>query len=345
MATPPSTAIGIDLGRHSLKAVALQRKSSGQLLLTHLATHPLDTPPATADALAGHLKTLLQQLGVKAKACGIAVSHPDLLVRIIEQPEMPREVLREAIRFNSQSVLNHDCREYVLDCALIDAAPSTPATPDKPSARRYLVTGLPRPVVSLIFEACQKIRLPTTALTASSIAAYNAFEYSNEATFVHQAFVLIDVGHHSTTVMVGAKRELILVRTLDYGSHHFLHELLCQTGGDPVEVFRQLLAQEPSILDAARLSLTELVRSVSSSIGFVEARREEIIPRVYAHGGLFKTATSSGLLTQELQLPCELWNPFAQCEIHLSPAQRAILDVELPTFGAAFGAAAAILKP
>ncbi len=346
MATPPSTAIGIDLGRHSIKAVALQRKSTGQLCLTHLASHLMDpAAPPTVESLAQHLKTVLQQLGTRTKACGIAISHPDLLVRIVEQPETPREVLRDAIRFNSQSLLNHDCKDYVLDCDLIAASAPASAAPDKPAQRRYLVVGLPRPLVSVVYDACQKIKLPPTTLTASSVAACNAFEFSNEATFFHQAFVLVDVGHHSTTVMVGAKKELILVRTLDYGSHHFIHELLSQAGGDPVSVLRQLMAHDPQISETARLSLTELVRAVNSSIGFVEARREEIIPRVYAHGGLFKTAAVSELLTEELQLPCEIWNPFAQCEINVSTAQRPILEAELPTLGAAFGVAAGILKP
>lgn len=346
MAKPPSSAIGIDIGRHAMKAVVLQRKSSGQLSLTHFATRELDAEPRTVDALAANLKALLHELGRGAKACGVAVSHPDALVRIIEQPVMPPETLREALRYSSQTLLNQDCKDLVLDCDVIPAPqrPQAPAPTDKPPTSRYVVLGLPRMHVSMIYEACQKVKLATTALIASPLATFNAFEFSNEETFNNQAFVLVDIGHGCSTVIVGAKRELILVRTLDYGGRNFVDELMCHGATGAAEIFAQLGSHEALTVENARLSLTELVRSVSSSIGFVEARREEIIPRVFVEGGLLKSPTISQILTQELQLPCETWDPFAKCEINVDASRRALLAAELPTLGAAFGVAAGILK-
>src|SRR5205823_4925829 len=91
---------------------------------------------------------------------------------------------------------------------------------------RYIVGGLPRLEVLKVHEACIKLRIPETILQICSLAVFNAFEFSNTETFNSQAFVLVEMGHVSTTVIVGVKRELILVRTLNFGGHNFVEELI-----------------------------------------------------------------------------------------------------------------------
>jgi len=348
MAKPPSSAIGVDLGRHSMKAVLLQRKGS-KLALNRFATRELSAEIQTLDLLAANLKALLQELGGSAKACAIAVSSGESFIRIVEQPEMPRETLRDALRFNSQALLNMDGRDFVLDCDRI-SAPRPPAggiaggSLAAGEAVRYLVGGLPRTQVQMIHEAGAKMKLPIASLQLSPVAVFNAFEYSHEETFNTQGFVLVDIGHRSSEVIVGAKRELILARSLDYGGNQFVDELICHGASGPEEVAQALAEEEVLTIENARLSLTELVRSISSSIGFVEARHDEAIPRVFVSGGMAKSPAILRILSEELQLPCETWNPFAGCELALPAAKKDALGTEAPGLCAAFGAAAEILK-
>ena len=127
MAKPPSSAIGIDVGRHSMKAVLLQRRGT-RLALTHFAVREFSEPANTLEALGENLKALLHDLGGTAKALGIAVSHPEMMVRIIEQNTIPPELLRDALRINGPLLLSQDCREWVIDCeAIPPRAGSAPA--------------------------------------------------------------------------------------------------------------------------------------------------------------------------------------------------------------------------
>ncbi len=340
MAKPPSSAIGVDLGRHSMKAVLLARKGNGRLSLTRFATRDLAVELHTADELAANLKALLQELGGSAKACGIAISSSDSFLRIIEQPEMEPETLRDALRFNSQMLLNQDCKDFVLDCDRISADSSG----GNNGSSRYIVGGLPRAQVQVIHDACLKTKTPMTALQLSPMAVFNAFEFANEETFNTQGFVLVDIGHLSSEVIVGAKRELILARTLGYGGNHFVEELICHGASGPEEVAQALAEEEVLTIENARLSLTELVRSISSSIGFVEARHEVAIPRVFISGGMAKSPAILKILSEELQLPCETWDPFAKCEVAVPAARKEALGGQLPVLSAACGAAAEILK-
>ncbi len=324
-----------------MKAVLLQRRSGNRFALTHYAIRQLAEEVMSVETLSANLKALLQEMGGRSKACAISVSSADALVRIIEQPSIPTELLRDALRLNGQMLLNQDCRELVLDC---DVIPSNDASAAAAGVVRYVVGGLPRTRVQSVFEACVKAKAPATALQVSPVSLFNGFEFANEETFNGQAFVLVDIGHLSSTVIVGAKRELILVRTLEFGGHSFVDELICH-GAASLEEIIELLAQEEVLtVENARLSLTELVRSISSSIGFFEARREESIPRIFVSGGLARLPAIIKILTEELQLPCEAWNPFAKCEIQLGSSQKGAFPGQLPALAVACGAAAELLK-
>src|SRR5438045_4444800 len=73
----------------------------------------------TADDVAQHIKQLLKDLGGYTKSCALAVSEPGSLLRIIEQPNTPPALLRNALRYNGLSMLNQDCKDFVLDVASI----------------------------------------------------------------------------------------------------------------------------------------------------------------------------------------------------------------------------------
>ncbi len=345
MAKPPSSAIGIDLGRHSLKAVLLQRRGANRFALTHFALREFDQAPEDAEALAAHLRALLQSLGGKAKALGITLSGCDSFVRIIEQPEMPPAMLRNALQLNGASLLNQDCRSMVLDCdVIVSSEPQPPPQPGVVPQRNYLVGGVPRSMVTLLAEASQKAKIPTERLQLNPISLLNAFEFGEAETFNSQAFVLVDIGYRTTTVIVGAARELIMVRSLEFGSQPFLEELIFHGAASYDEVWQYLADEEVLTVENARLALAELVRSISGSIGFVEARRETTIPRIFVSGGMAQVPTILRILTEELQLPCDIWNPLGHCEANVSPQQKQPLANALPLLGAAIGCAAELLQ-
>src|SRR5579862_4436271 len=122
MAKVPNSVIGIDLGRSSYKSVVMQRRGGNKFQLNNYAVHPIEGPVDTPDQVAQQIKLLLKEMGGSAKACVVATSSPEALIRIIEQPSTPREVLRDALRINGISLLNQDVRDMALDCAPIESS-------------------------------------------------------------------------------------------------------------------------------------------------------------------------------------------------------------------------------
>ena len=78
----------------------LHKKSDDRFALTSFASHEVPEEIVTADDVAQQIKLLVKDIGGFTKSCALAVSEPNSLLRIIEQPNTPVELLRNALRFN-----------------------------------------------------------------------------------------------------------------------------------------------------------------------------------------------------------------------------------------------------
>jgi Tfp pilus assembly PilM family ATPase len=354
MARRGNSVIGIDLGNHLLKGVLLQRKSDARYVLTSYASREVPENIDSAEDLAQHLKQLLKELGGSTKACSIGVSDPDSLLRIIEQPDTPIELLRNALRLNGLAVLNQECKDFVLDCAPVCATVAEPvhasATANGRSGgngaanKKYLVGGMLRPGVKQISDAVGKTRLSASILQLAPVCSFNAFEFAYPQIFAKEAFLLLDMGHLQSTVLMGLKKELVLVRSIDYGGKQ-LTEALTANGALDVNAARVMIEQgDAGMTEICRSSLLRLATEVRNSIGFFEGQHEQSINRIFVSGGLVRSEPVLQALSDELGLPCEIWDPLESCEVALPAAKRQTLANEFASLNVACGAAFEYLK-
>jgi Tfp pilus assembly PilM family ATPase len=110
------------------------------------------------------------------------------------------------------------------------------------------------------------------------------------------------------------------------------------------EAFRLLEAYDELTVENARLSLAALTREIASSIGFFEGRREENITRVYVSGGGARLKAVLSIMSSELHIPCEAWDPFTTCEVALPAGRRETLAQDFVSLNVACGAAAEALR-
>ncbi len=350
MPKAPNSVVGVDLGRHTLKAVHLQRKNSRPTLTGYAIRSTGGAPMENVDTLAHHLKLLFRDLGSTGKVCAVAVSSPQSLIRIIEQPTTPPDLLRDALRLNGLALLNQDCREFVLDCDQIPTSGHPQPTADGKDAAapvstpvrgtsRYLVGGLPRAELAQVSGSFAKNRTAATRVQLAPVSNYNAFEFSHPEVFDKEVFVLVDIGHVETRVLVGSKRELLLVRTIDYGGNHFLEAVTAEGGVDRESAIMLIEQNDAGMVDAGRQSLVTLSRELRSSIGFVEGRLEETVNRVYFSGGLVRAIMPLQILSDELEVACNTWDPFQHCQVDLPKSRISSFDIERTHLNIACGAA------
>jgi Tfp pilus assembly PilM family ATPase len=355
MAKRADSVVGIDLGKHTLKGVALRRKNNTRFVLTSFASRPVPEEFTSADDLARELKQLVRELG-GAKTCALAVSDPTTILRIIEQPDTPVHLLRNALRLNGLAVLNQDCKDFVLDVAPL-IHENGASIVDKPSSgsnvavqagvltqTKYLVGGMLRSQIKQIVAAAAKIRVSAELLQLAPVCSFNAFEFSYPEVFANEAFLLLDMGHVESTVLIGSRSELILVRSIDYGGKALMQALTAEDALDADAAWLMIQQGDEGMTEICRNSLSRLAMEVRNSIGFFEGQREEAIHRIFVSGGLARAETVLQTLSDELSLPCEIWDPLETCEVALPAAKRQSLPNEFVSLNVACGAAFEYLK-
>ena len=356
MARRGNSVFGIDLGKHVFKGVLLQRKGDDRFVLTSYASREVPEELKTPEELAQQLKLLFKDLGGSAKGCAIAVSDPASLLRIIEQPNTPIDLLRNALRLNGLAVLNQECKDFVLDCTPVTEGQNGNGTNGSTDAHedtagqngvaktKYLVGGMLRPTVKQISEACSKTRVAADILQLAPVCSFNAFEFAYPEIFANDAFLLLDMGHLQSTVLIGSKKELVLVRSIDYGGKA-LTQALTADGALDADAARLMMQEgDAGMAEICRSSLTRLATEVRNSIGFYEGQHEQNIHRIFVSGGLARTETILQTLSDELGLPCEIWDPLETCEVALPAAKRQALPNEFVSLNVACGAAFEYLR-
>lgn len=355
MAKRGNSVIGIDLGKHTYKAVLLNRKSDTRYVLTGFATLEIPEEDASADAVAQNVKNLVRELGGHAKSCAVAVSEPTSLLRIIEQPATPVPLLRNALRYNGLTMLNQECKDYVLDVAAVTGADTTQTTGENgeggvavqtavATKTRYLVGGMLREQVKTVADAFSKTRCSAEILQLGAVCSFNAFEFAYPDVFHQEAFLLLDMGHLQSTVLIGHNGELNLTRSIDYGGKQFTQALTANGGLDVHAAHLMVREGDPGMGEICRTALQRLATEVRNSIGFFEGQHETPIHRIFVSGGLARPAMILQTLSDELGLPCEIWDPLETCEVALPAAKRKTLQSEFVSLNVACGAAFEYLR-
>jgi len=342
MAKSVSLVLGIDIGHFTIKAVLLQKKGGGRFVINNYAIHSRDVQNISAEELANALRDVIKEVGSTGKATAIAISDPEALIRIIDQPDTPTEILRDALRLNGLTLLNQDCRDFVLDCDFIETSGTDAGTNGQ---KRYIVGGIPRALVSIYDTALNNSGVSNVrSLQLSPISVFNAFEFAQPDIFNQQAFFLIDFGYSSSTMIVGSKSELVLVRNIEFGGKLLIETLQNLSGETPDMILDALKQEEEIMVENARMAIASVTREVSSSIGFFEGRREESISQVWVSGGIAQNSTMLRLLSEELNLPCSAWNALERCETSIPSTKRAKFTEEALQLNTACGAAVELLN-
>ena len=339
----PQSVVGIDVGRHTLKALVVDRLRSGGCVIRDGATREIF---AGSDGVVRGLRFLLRNLDSAHRPCAVAVSGLDSFVRIIRQPPTPPELLREGLRLNGISMLNQDCQGYVLDCCAAGPARAqgeNGGAPPSTGVREisYVVAGIPRARVAEVVEAFARVKAAALSLQPCAVALFNAFDHARPDVCAGEAFALLDVGHVESTVIVGRRHELVLVRSIGFGGDALLETLTGQGAVDRPSAVVLLEQGDIGLLPLVAESVSGLAHEIIGSVRFFEEQVNESIQRVFVSGGPSGSQMFLQVLSDCLDLPCELWDPLAQCESRVRRRRRTEFEQRLPDFAAAFGAALA----
>ncbi|MBV9462681.1 MAG: pilus assembly protein PilM [Verrucomicrobiae bacterium] len=343
------TILGIDVGFHSVKGVALSGTGK-TCALTRAAIVPqnalADPIQQTTDkALATAIKELLSQLKAAKGECHIAFNSPTAVLRYVESPMYTHADLRDSLRLNHQTYLRQTFENFTFDGLCVgsepEAAKKQKAEADKAGATRKgkaVIAGLPQFEINLLWNGARGAGLKPTSLTLSPISLMNAFELAYPAEYHESSVLLMDIGHLTTSLTILSKGATFLTRVVALGGRA-AWDYLVQSQGGVAQAETARNEGGNALGEAIQASFDPLFREVRSSINFFERNTDTDMRKIYLSGTLVKSPRAVEVLQECLGIPCETWNPAQGMQVNLPPGQLELFSENQAAFGPCIGAA------
>lgn len=321
-----NSVIGLDLGHASLKAVVLEKNSeSAELIVRNFAIQRREDP---AHALEHQLRKLLRKLRPRTRECALAFWPQDSVLRFVERSRSDSSSPREWLQ-SPQSPLR-DLDHHLLDFCDLGQSP------EDPSKRRFLVCASPKQSLETIARTLEKAGLHPVLMQLTPMALSNAFHFSRDQQTLNDPFLVADIGARETHISGGHSDQVLLLRTLPWGTDQFLEELANKniqleeqqfTTSEPAALSRGLSAAAAPLAKELRLSADFLSRGGQS------------IETIHLSGYLGTLPEFSAALERESLIPCTLWNPFQKITAGEKALSGYRLLEEISRLPAAAGAA------
>lgn len=287
----PSPTVGVDLGRRSIKIVAVRSGKPPRLI--RAAIQP--TPDGAIDGgtihnaplLAQALRAGLRGAGIRGGRAVLGLSGRTALVRTVTLPHMPLDELKSAVRWEAERHL-----PLRLEEAVLDAQVTREVTEDGQRRLEVLMAAVPERDALLYYQVARDAGLDVAALEVTSLAL------ARTLADVPGVTAAVDVGADVTEIVIAHPTLPPVCRSLAVGSDHFRPR--------PGEAAREADAAAPP-------GLQDLLDGLSRSIDYFQAQmRRERIQRVILTGDGVDVPGIAEALSSELGVPVAAGDPLSR---------------------------------
>jgi type IV pilus assembly protein PilM len=309
--------VGIDLGHHTIKAVQVERSSSGWKI-ERMGVAP--TPPESIkesvvvdpEAVGAAIKQLLKDYHFNATNCNIAVSGGSVVVRNVRIPKMPEATLRKSIKYEASRYVPSSVEDSYIEFEIVAEADD--------SNMDVLMVAAPKDVVESRMKACQAAGLEVESVDVEPFAAYRALVESNfKSNWSEGTVALVDMGSSTTSMSVINDGMFAMARSIPLGSaalsealksYFKLSDEDAESGKAQLDL-RELLedgGKENPPLKVVQPHLDDLVRELRRSLNYYQSMQTENtgsknISTVLLTGGGAKMEGLAEYIGQKLSLP------------------------------------------
>ncbi len=329
---PP--VVGLDLGSHTVRAVALRQKRRGwALLAVGEAPMPAGEAP-TQTQMAETAATLLDALGLRRARVAAAVPGHGVIVKRLTLPPMSQAELADAIPWEAEQYIPFPLADVQVDYQVLDGPRSMPA-----GALDVLLVAARRDRVAERVGAMTETGRAPVVLDVEAFALANAYE-ANYADRTDALVALVHVGRASTVVCLLERGQVAFTRDISLGGAAYTEALERELGLDAAAAQRLLRAPRPDD-DAARSALRDvhqqLTLEIRKTLDFYRATSaSDHLDRVVLSGGACQVDGLSAVLAAEFDTEVEIADPFRR----ISRSSRVVgADLEGPAFAVAVGLA------
>jgi type IV pilus assembly protein PilM len=290
-----------------------------------------------ADRVSEALTRALAQAGVSTTSVVTVVPAPAVIIKKIVLPIQNAQNLESAVMVEASHLIPESLDNVNLDFQVLDWV-------DDGSKAEVLLVGAKKDIINSYVEAIVGAGLETVIVDVDHFALENMFEINYSAA-AGKAVGLINVGARYTSINImedgrstftgdvpagGAEFNDVLVRQLGVT---FEEAELLKNGGQvgphgPAEV-------QPLVASVVEFLIEEIQRNLSF---FWTAATEEPLGGLYLSGGAAVVPGLAAQLSQRLEVPVEVVDPFRQIAVD-SRADQQLIQQHGPAFAVCVGLA------
>lgn len=327
---PP--VVGLDVGSHAVKAVALRKKRGGWTLL---AAGELAMPAgavATQDQVTETAGTLLDTLGLGRAHIAAALSGHSVIVKRLALPPMSRAELAEAIPWEAEQYIPFALSDVQLDYQVLEGHRAMPA-----EALDVLLVAARRDRLNERVAAITATGRRPVVLDVEAFALANAYRM-NYPERTDALAALVHVGRGATLVCVLEQGQAAFTRDISLGGGAYLDALDRELGLEPMAAQRilrgQPVAGAEGVSAVVRDVHQQLVLEIRKTLDFYwSSARPASLDRIVLSGGACQVDGLDTMLAAEFQTVVERGDPFRQI------TRPASIDADGPAYAVAVGLA------
>lgn len=336
--------IGLGIETNTFRVVQL-KSSPGLPLLTSYGSIKIPVGAAVegeivdADAISQSLSQLWRKTGLREKRVIVGLANQKVVVRLIELPYMPKEELKNTIRYQASEYIPIPVEEAILDHQVVNES----VTEAGERMMEVLIVAAQKDMVQNTIRAVEKAGLKPEVIDVSSFAIVRSLmsELSlipeeEELEAQEKATALINIGAGITNIVVVEESIPRFTRVISLAGNNFTQsianalsisfdeaeELKVQLGLPPLEATKvdfskELAEKAPSVQEVLKKEYSKFLSEVKRSLDYYLAQTTKAreIKRVIVSGGSSQLKNLVAYLEKGLRVDVELGHPLSKVKI------------------------------
>ncbi|GEK80996.1 type IV pilus assembly protein PilM [Agrococcus baldri] len=342
-----NSIVGLDIGASGIRAAEVTRTRKGTKLLRY---HSLPLPGGVLQRgevvepqiLTSALKALWKQGRFSTNRVVLGIGNDRVIARELTVPSAPLPLIRESLPFQVQDVLPVPVADAILDFYPVAEA-------EHGQVQGLLVAAVKEGVLATI-EAVHKAKLEAVTVDFIPFALSRALLPPVPA---DEAIAVVDVGAHTTTVVIVHAGVPQFVRIIPTGGDEVTHTLHARLDIERAVAedakrslglgVHEIAPHDQPAVDTIREVTGELVTGVRNTVTYFAASRPELpVRRAVLTGDGASLGGFPGALAEVLRMPVDAGNAFAPLAVRerdrartAADAHRAVVAVGLAMRSAA----------
>jgi type IV pilus assembly protein PilM len=336
---------GLDIGSSSVKMVELEGKLNNlNLVSVGFENLPADTiidgQIMELNSVSDVIQSVCSNHQVSATNVVTGVSGHSVILKNIVLPAMSREELEESIDWHAEEHIPYDLADVSLDYQV---------TAETAESTHVLIAACKKERIDNIKQAIQLAGKTPVVIDVDTFALQNCYEVNYNPTD-NDVVTLLNIGASTMNVNIVKGTRSLFTRDITVGGSQFTDVLQRSLGRN----FQQAEAVKRGVTDAVEgieekaieplmNNVTEIVAmEIQKTFDFYRATTEDtstVVQKILISGGGSKLVGLAKELSERLELPVEVLNPFRNINVDNKKFDPDYLGEIVPEMAVAVGLA------